>query len=80
MANMLDEMMLTESEKEELTKEYQERFKPILDNLSSIMADVVVQNDPVGLLFIIESIAVLTTAYSEHFVARQPKEQAVSLN
>ena len=77
MANMLDEMMLTESEKEEISKEYQIIFKPIFDQLSEELAKLVKADDYLGLLFVSEILASMLSTYTSFWSQNQPESKAV---
>ena len=63
---------LTQQELKELLAEYQREFRPVLDNLATLVAQVVIQKDKVALQFLSESVKTLLSEAVERIEGDTP--------
>ncbi|MBW2174477.1 MAG: hypothetical protein JRF64_07545 [Deltaproteobacteria bacterium] len=63
---------LTQQELKELVAEYQKEFRPVLDNLATLVAQVVIQKDKVALKLLSESVKTLLSEAMERIERDTP--------
>jgi hypothetical protein len=63
---------LTQQELNKLLAEYQKKFRPVLDNLATLVAQVVIQKDKVALQLLGESVKTLLSEAMERIERDTP--------
>jgi hypothetical protein len=63
---------LTQQELKKLLAEYQKKFRPVLDNLATLVAQVVTQKDKVALQLLSESVKTLLSEAMERIERGTP--------
>ena len=63
---------LTQQELKKLLAEYQKKFRPVLDNLATLVAQVVTQKDKVALQLLSESVKTLLSEAMERIERDTP--------
>jgi hypothetical protein len=63
---------LTQQELKELLAHYQKEFRPALDNLATLVAQVVIQKDKLALKFLSESVKTLLSEAMERIERDAP--------
>lgn len=63
---------LTQQELKELLAEYQKKFRPVLDNLATLVTQVVIQKDKVALQLLSESVKTLLSEAMERIERDTP--------
>jgi hypothetical protein len=69
MTNDKKVMQLTEAQKNELCLKYGERFKGLLADITKVFADLIKADDPLGVCYLTECVAALTTQAGRYFGA-----------
>jgi hypothetical protein len=69
---MVEPEDLTQQELKELLAEYQREFRPVLDNLATLVAQVVIEKDRVALQFLSESVKKLLSEALERIDRDSP--------